>query len=518
MGSKTESINLLFFLLVCFAIVLRLIDMPRPYADGNLKSDCIASGQFMIARNYLRYGYLKTKCLQILNAQPASPKNWVYYLNHPAGFPLVQSLAFRLYCPCFVAAKLLPSIAFILQLVFLFRIGKALYGKTAGWASLALYSLFQMSLLFANNPNYESFCLLFILAFAERCLKGKHLQAGIVLFLGGLVDYVSLYPGPIMALMLLAKRKGDGAMPLSKAIRITIFWGLLSLLSLGLVFFHASLSPTNTGFLDYVKGLLSNDTMLFKKAVNFTWPNFLKSQLSYFVQGFGISGFAIFMASLFFLKWNRIFSLLLFTGLFHILVFRFHAHVHFFWGIYLTPAFSLGIGCLASRLSDMGERKRIYSILSSLMVAVVCAEGAYRFIERRASVDHDKPERWARVLNEHLPENSAAILVGANIPPFWCVEFFTNDIPVRESSLNSDFDFKLAAEILKKYGFKNKRIVAVVSESDMKAIDKVFGPGKARGFMEKGLRKGRYLGKTPKEPPLPVLHFWDLTETFRKYF
>ena len=517
---KIRFIRIIVLILFFVSAFLHIVDTPWPYADGELKSDCIAAGQFQIARNYLRYGYIKTKCLQILNPQESKPENWVFYFNHPATFPLLQSLVFRVFNPTFVCAKILPGIAYVLQIIFLYKLTRILYGKITALISLGVYSLFQMTLLFGAYPNYEPFCLLFILIFLERCAKKKYFQATVFLGLGGLFDYVALYPGPFMALILLLNRKGKNTIQLAKAVKIMVAWGIISICVLAVPFIHASLAPKYSGFLNYIKGLFSSDTQLFVRATDFTWLNFLESQLEYFIKGYGIIAFIVSIIGFILIRWNRILLVIVSVSLFHILVFRFHAHVHFFWGIYMAPAIAVSFGFLATKIIMSSKSKRIIA-LGLALTLVAGAEGSARFILRRSCVDPSKPKKWALVLNSSLPKESVAILVGKNLPPFWSVEFFTNNISVKESPLLSSFDFKRIALLLKKYGLHKRKIYAVANEKDMKEIGKTFNVNyleKAREFFEKGIRKGIYLGKSKFKSPYPVLHFWDLTESFRQYF
>src|SRR3989338_8774885 len=60
----------------------------------------------MIAKNYLRYGLLATKGGQVNNLFPAAPSEWSYHVNHPATYPLLLALSFRMFGTAEATARL----------------------------------------------------------------------------------------------------------------------------------------------------------------------------------------------------------------------------------------------------------------------------------------------------------------------------------------------------------------------------------------------------------------------------
>ncbi len=508
-----KSLAIAAGILLLFSLALRFRDLPRPYADGNSKSEAIQAENYQIAWNFVRYGYGPTRCLQVMNPQPAPPEHWVFYLNHPSTFTLLQSLVFRLAGGrSFTAAKLLPLAAFLLQLVFLYRIARRFLGSTGAFAAVGFYALWPMTLLFGGHANYEPFCLLSLLFFVDSLQSGRPGRAALAAFLGGLFDFPSFY-GPflfVVGLLLPGLPGKERRVPFARAWKISFLLGAACLAALGIFFLHISMVPRDTGFLEYLKTIFTADQAFFARAIHFTWPAFLESQSRFFLAGFGWTGLLLAGAGLLAGGLRGPVPLLLACGLFHLLVFRYHAHVHAFWGIYLAPGLALLAGRGWQALSCLPRSRAGAAVLGGLLLLGGGAEGAGRFLASRASVDWTKPARWAASLQEILPSDSVAVLSHPAAPPFWGVECYTKKLAVRSNLLYSRYDLDNLAALLVKFHLEKRRIFAVVEEKAAETL----GVGKVRAFMEKGVCRGRFLGVLhPKEErrDLPSFLVWDIT-------
>ncbi|HHI68781.1 MAG TPA: hypothetical protein ENJ97_05595 [Planctomycetes bacterium] len=199
-------------------------------------------------------------------------------------------------------------------------------------------------------------------------------------------------------------------------------------------------------------------------------------------------------------------------GLFHLLVFRYHAHVHAFWGIYLAPAFALlagrGLKGLAGGLPWRGWGPA----LGVGLLLLAGGEGAFRFLQVRSRVDPTKPQKWACALERILPPDSVAVLSHPAAPPFWGVECYTRELAVKSNLLYSRYDLDNLAALLRKYHLEKRRVFAVVEAGAARAL----GLAKVRAFMEGGVRKGMFLGELrPKGggKDLPSFYVWDITKS-----
>ncbi len=498
-------------LLLLLSLALRLWDLPRPYADGNSKSEAIAAENYQIAWNFVRYGYGPTRCLQVMNAQPAPREHWVFYLNHPATFTLLQSLVFRAAGGrSFAAAKALPLLAFLFQLFFLFRIARRSLGPGGAWAATALYSLWPMALLYAWHANYEPFCLLSLLFFVDSLQEGRLGRASLGAFAGGLFDFPSFYGPFLFAMGLLLVQAPRKRATFREAFRVSAVLGAACLGALALFFIHISLAPRDTGFFEYLKTMFSADPAIFARAIHFTWDNFLASQAGFYLAGFGFTG--LFAALLGLLRggFRGAVPLLIGCGLFHVLVFRYHAHVHAFWGIYLAPGLALLAGRGVEALSRFFQGRAAGPALALLLVLAGGTEGAGRFLAARAAVDPSKPERWAAALEAILPPRSVAVLSHPGAPPFWGVECYTKTLAVRSNLLYSRYDLENLAALLRKFHLDKRRVFAVLEKKAAISL----GLERVEAFMESGVRKGKFMGVL--RPPggrknLPSFLVWDIT-------
>ncbi len=504
-------------LLLLFSLALRGKDLPRPYADGNSKSEAIEAANYQIAWNFVRYGYGPTRCLQVMNPQPAPPEHWVFYLNHPSTFTLLQSLVFRAAGGrSFAAARLLPLAAFLFQLLFLFRIARRSLGREWAAAATALYALFPMTLLYAWHANYEPFCLLSLLVFVDSLQEGRLGKACLAGFLGGLFDFPSFY-GPFLfvAGLWVFQVSRKRISPVS-AFRVSAALGASCAAALVLFFLHISLVPRDTGFFEYLKTMFTADPAFFARAIHFSWPAFAGSQARFFLAGFGASG--LLLAALGLVPRGRglrtagPIPLLLACGLFHLLVFRYHAHVHAFWGIYLAPAFALLAGRALKGLAGLLPSRKWGLLLGAGLLVLAGGEGAFRFLRVRARVDPTRPQKWARALEGILPPDSVAVLSHPAAPPFWGVECYTRDLAVKSNLLYSRYDLDNLAALLRKYHLEERRVFAVVEAGAARAL----GLAKVRAFMEEGVRKGRFLGEVKPGGggrDLPSFYVWEITRS-----
>ena len=502
--------------LMLVSLALRVWDLPRPYADGNSKSEAIAAENYQIAWNFVRYGYGPTRCLQVMNPQPAPPEHWVFYLNHPSTFTLLQSLAFRLAGGrSFAAAKIIPFLAFLLQVLFLFRIARRILGRDGALTAAALYSLWPITLLYGGHANYEPFCLLSLLVFVDSLQEGRLGRACLAAFLGGLFDFPSFY-GPFLFVMgLLLFRLPARRISAGRLFVISAALGGSCLAALALFFLHISFVPRDTGFLEYLKTIFTADPAFFARAIHFTWSSFLESQAGFYIAGFGFTGLSLAGLGLAKGGFKGPVPLLLACGLFHVLVFRYHAHVHAFWGIYLAPGLAIlaGRGLLA--LWMLPRAKAFGLSLALLLLLGGGAEGAGRFLGRRAVVDPGKPERWAAALEGVLPPRSVAVLTHPAAPPFWGIECYTRELAVRSNLLYSRYDLDNLAALLRKFHLERRHVFAVVEAGAARAL----GLEKVRAFMKGGVRRGRFLGllRPPgKNESLPSFYAWEITKSVFK--
>ncbi len=510
----------LLLLIIAGSFALRLAYMPAPYADRNSKSDGIAASTYMVSRNYLRYGYAETRGLQVLNAQETDPSGWVTYPNHPATFVLLQSLVFQVTGgESLWAARLAPLLAVIGQLLLIYRLVQRKYPRPIALTSVALYAMWPMSLLYAGHPNYEPFCILSMLVFVDRWLAKKPGQACMAAFVGGLFDFTSFYPPFFLAVWGLLDRWSVNALGMGKAFKQAFILGIPCVSALTLHFAHISLTQQGENSLTYIWELLrqagSRDSAWAGEIVGFTWPAFLSSQTSFLLAGFGLLG--IVLSGFGFLR--KAFPpgtpLLAFCGLAHILVFRYHAHVHEFWAVYLAApmAMAAGPGLIAMRdlvLPHAQQGRRLAFCAAILALATIAS--AARYLNHQSNVDYRAAQVWADTLVANLPGESIALLLRQESPLPRGIECLSGDLAVwGYLAPGNKASIDLMAAHFREYQLQNRRVFVILEEQALREFQADRGDDVARRYLEtdrlRGLRQDSF---TSADGSL-TFHCWDVT-------
>ncbi|MHC5065348.1 MAG: glycosyltransferase family 39 protein, partial [Planctomycetota bacterium] len=511
----------LILLIVISSFALRFTYISVPYADQHSKSDGIAASTYMVSRNYLRYGYAETRGLQVLNAQETAPEHWVTYPNHPATFVLLQSLVFHITGgESLWAAKLAPMLAVIGQLLLLYRLVRRKYPAVTALTSVAIYSMWPMSLLYGGHPNYEPFCILSMLIFVDRWLAKKPGQATLATFIGGLFDFTAFYPPFLLAIWGLVNRRGKDALILGEAIKQALLLGVPCVLALVIHFAHISLTQQGQDSITYVWELLrqagSQDSAWVADEVNFSWPAFMSSQMSFLLAGFGLLGLALSLFGLIRRCYPPGTLLLCSCGLMHMLVFRYHAHVHEFWAVYLAAPLALAAGPGLIALRDliapagrMGLRIGAYTAVLLLMTVA----GLLRYLDHQSRIDYAAAEEWAETLNSNLPPESVALLVRQDAPLPRGIECLSEDLAVWGFlAPTSATGIDLMGTHLRQYGLQGRRVFAVLEEKALRDYEEENGAETVRLILEarelNGIRQPSFASKGGELR----FHCWDITE------
>jgi hypothetical protein len=106
----------------------------------------------LIARNYLKFGYLRTKLGQVTNYGQSGSEDFHYRIDNPPLLPLLISLSFRLFGVQEWSARLIPLLSSIGLLFIVYWLGHKLGGKRVALGASFLFALLPMQVYYGKMP------------------------------------------------------------------------------------------------------------------------------------------------------------------------------------------------------------------------------------------------------------------------------------------------------------------------------------------------------------------------------
>lgn len=116
-----------------------------------------------IARNYLRYGYIRTNLAQVTNSGYSLTPDFNYHTHHPSLFPILISISFRLFGITETAARLVPLLFSLGSVLMLYCLAKKLRFTQLAALSSAFVIMTPMLRYFGKMPVHEPLILFFSL-------------------------------------------------------------------------------------------------------------------------------------------------------------------------------------------------------------------------------------------------------------------------------------------------------------------------------------------------------------------
>jgi hypothetical protein len=106
----------------------------------------------LIARNYLKFGYFRTKLGQVTNYGRSGSEDFHYRIDNPPLLPLLISLSFRLFGVQEWNARLIPLLSSIGLLFIVYWLGHKLVGKRVALGASFLFALLPMQVYYGKMP------------------------------------------------------------------------------------------------------------------------------------------------------------------------------------------------------------------------------------------------------------------------------------------------------------------------------------------------------------------------------
>ena len=196
---------LVLIIIITYATFLRANDFTSVWSHNHRGFD----GAFysIIARNYVRYGWLNFKFAQILDAGPLDPNSIPYY-NHPPLLPILVSISFKLFSIHEWSAKLVPIIFSVTSIIVLYLLVRKIWSERVALFSCFFMSLMPMASYYGQELSPEGNIILFsfLLTIYYYILylespRARYLYLMILSFLfGALTDWPAFYAVPLLSL------------------------------------------------------------------------------------------------------------------------------------------------------------------------------------------------------------------------------------------------------------------------------------------------------------------------------
>jgi len=134
----------------------------------------------LIARNYLKFGYFRTKLGQVTNYGRSGSEDFHYRIDNPPLLPLLISLSFRLFGVHEWSARLIPLLSSTGLLFIVYWLGHKLGGKKVALGASFLFALLPMQVYYGKMPAphilssfFSWLTFAFYLGWIERGGKSK---------------------------------------------------------------------------------------------------------------------------------------------------------------------------------------------------------------------------------------------------------------------------------------------------------------------------------------------------------
>lgn len=489
MDNKGKVLLLLIF---AVAVALRVMYMNRPF-DNRLRGEA-GAGYTVMAENHLRFGFLTTGLVPVMNARLVDREHFVYYEHHPPGIVALTAVVFAITgSSSEAAARFLPILLSLASIWILFLWFRRYFGTFGGLTAAALAAAVPLSAYYGPFLNFETFVippvLLSIFLYTRWVDEGKtgHLRWSLILLaLGGLMDWIALAAGFLM--MLDGLLFGRGASRKKSRLPLLLYPLVAILLFLAVKGWFAIQnsrygSPSEEGKNLFI--YLINATPLNK---DFKWSLFLGNLGGYMTDFFTGPVLAVSFVGLIVLVLNlfkerplslgtRSLLILWAWGLLNLLLFASHAAIHDYWILLLYPAL-YGCAALAVRLKP--------GFVTALIVAGLVVFGSYRTYsvikERRGS-----EERYHQGLALKELADEGELLLAPKAP---VQQVLYSEGALFPHSLTGPESLNYILGKIRQHGYEELGLIFAVHKSEEKKYGDAIEAFKRIGKMEK---RGEYI-------------------------
>lgn len=150
---KQNIFRILIIVILILSAKLLLFNINKPFWGHHDWNSVVYSN---IARNYVRYGYIKTKFGQVTSYDNQSGNKFGFITHYPPLLPIIISISFKLAGQSEASARL-PIVLFSLLMIYLiFQIGKEIHSKLLGVFAAASTMFLPIFIYFGKLPVHDT--------------------------------------------------------------------------------------------------------------------------------------------------------------------------------------------------------------------------------------------------------------------------------------------------------------------------------------------------------------------------
>ncbi len=366
-----KSLQVFLILILALFLLTRKID--KPFWGHHDWNSVVYSN---IARNYIRYGYIKTKFGQVTSVDLQKPEHFTYITHYPPLLPILISINFRIFGQSELAARSTIVLFSLILIFFIYEIGNELGGKLMGSLASISLTLTPIFMYFGKLPVHDTIVPAISAAgfwSYIRYIKTKsnkyYALLAITIIIGGLINWSAYYLVPALLFMQITTKAG-------KQIRGNIY----KLMPLAILIFLIQIIHTNILDSASTGSIFSNvleriDPYLTSSLYGFAFFKYIRQELLYLRIYYTMP---VFLGSAFFIlltlfnifkKQRRLNSEQLFIyalfiyGAIQLVLFSQLSFIHDYMIYYLAPFMSLSFAYIATKMIDPFKKSLICPIL-----------------------------------------------------------------------------------------------------------------------------------------------------------
>lgn len=339
----------------------------------------------MIAKNYLRYGYSETLGAQVTNFYPVSSEKWSLHTHHPATYPLMISIFFKLFGVDEYVSRFISITASIIGIIFLVKLVDLTFSTPYAWLGAITIVFTPLFLYYGSLPVFEPLLFPVVVFGLYRYWKDKssnHLRWVILAcVIAPLIDWPGFWL-PIWLTMyeILTQKRRRVVLALSASI----------ILSLSILLLHQIIA---TGTLADIAAVGRYRLGVTKQPyTNIEWIRLLLTRIRAFFGLPVITSAGLGFVYAFWKQKKDIFLFLSITlglGLSHIFIFRNITWYHDYMLYHLLPFLVLALGAMFQALSTQ-TRSELVVIVVFLIITVTTATSTNAFFKALVNLEPHK--------------------------------------------------------------------------------------------------------------------------------
>src|SRR3989344_5964149 len=202
--SKKIGLPLIVTSVLLLAFSMLMVDIKKPFW-GHHDWNSVVYGN--IAKNYVKYGYLKTNFGQVTNIDKQESGQFSYYHHYPPLFTIIISVFIHIFGQSEAPIRSSIILFSIILIFYIYKIGALIHSPLMGIFAAITLTLTPIFLYFGKLPTHDpvvvsisTVAFYYYLKFI-RSNQNKYYAILLgCLFIGGLINWSAFYVAPVLAL------------------------------------------------------------------------------------------------------------------------------------------------------------------------------------------------------------------------------------------------------------------------------------------------------------------------------